>query len=105
MVKKQAVKTKNPNGRGTREQAGIVIEINKSKVINRKTEWQTKQREQAKVVNQNKGCHSQNLNNPAYWLLGTENDQRSDGGRVYRLRYTLLGKKMGLTQNGKILSF
>ena len=42
MAKKQAgVKTKNLNGKGTREEAGIEIEINKSKVINGKSEWQT----------------------------------------------------------------
>ena len=42
MVKKQAkVKTKKLMGKSTKEQAGIVVEINKAKVINQKADIQT----------------------------------------------------------------
>ena len=65
--------------KGTREQARIVVEVHKQKVINKRAARQTDQKGQAQIKGLNKGCLQQSLNNLAYKELSTENDHRSDG--------------------------
>ena len=63
---------------GTREQAGIVVVVHKSEVINKKADGKTNPEGQAKVENQTKGV----CNISRIWRkrnLAQKNYQRSDG--------------------------
>ena len=73
-------------GEDSREQAGIIVEINKSEVINKRQMGKQIQRGRQKSKNQTR-VSQQYLNNLAYRNLGTEHDQYSDSQLVHRLRY------------------